>query len=134
MATTALLTRAGRSMLFHVPYHLQSHTHAICRWEDVLITKDQATFNGNAQDTRLAHATSRDTLAESGSRAQAAVPPSLAEDIDFISTAPELTAAPPMFSLYSASAIPVDIPEDAMDGDVELSSLGDVARTMESGR
>ena len=80
------------------------------------------------------YATSRDALAESGSSAQAVGPPSLAEDIDLVSTAPELTAATPMFSLYGASAVPVDIPEDAMDGDVELSSLGDVARTMESGR
>ena len=113
---------------------MKYHTHAIRRWEDDLIAKDQAIFNSHAQDTRLAHATSRDALAESGSSAQAVGPPSLAEDIDLVSTAPELTAATPMFSLYGASAVPVDIPEDAMDGDVELSSLGDVARTMESGR
>ncbi|KAH9849922.1 hypothetical protein C2E23DRAFT_837951, partial [Lenzites betulinus] len=37
---------------------------------------------------------------------------------------------PPPFNLYQASALPVNIPSESMNGDVNLLGLGDVAGTL----
>ena len=98
-------------------------------WEDKVIDEDQAKYRGSAPGMCTADATSREALAESGSNQQ---PSSTSSPADAAgpSTDTRMDAAP-MFSLYGASAVPVDIPAYAMDSNVDLRTLGDIAGAIE---
>ncbi len=106
---------------FHSPV---TASYRLLSWEDNVIAQDQAKYNGNAHGAGLAQATSRDALAESSSTQHDPSP--------LTATASECTATTPTFSLYGASALPVNIPTHAMDGNVELHVLGDLASAIEN--
>nr|VWO97024.1 N/A [Ganoderma boninense] len=97
-------------------------------WEDTVINADRMKYNGGAGTT---DATLREALAGSSSTQGPSASTSAQSGAAGPSSAGSSMDAAPMFSLYGASAMPVDIPSYAMDSNVELHTLGDVASAIE---
>lgn len=145
MRSTAKIERAphgsskSHSTLLLIVAALTVH----CRWEDQIIKEDMAIYTGSTgrRGGRASKATS--VSPQNGPSASSSMPGagSLVPDVGRPMTFAEDMEREvgneneqghiegPTFNLYQASVLPVNIPADSMNGDVDISSLGNIAGT-----
>ncbi|OJT11366.1 hypothetical protein TRAPUB_10988 [Trametes pubescens] len=116
------------------------------QWEDQIIKEDMAMYTGSTgrRGGRVSKATSaspRNGPSASSSMPGAGSlvpdvgrPMTFAEDMEreVGNESEQGHVEGPTFNLYQASVLPVNIPADSMNGDVDISSLGNIAGTLDS--
>ncbi|KAI1797715.1 hypothetical protein LXA43DRAFT_968946 [Ganoderma leucocontextum] len=100
-------------------------------WELDIIAADRAKHHGASQGSCLAQATTRLNDLMAGPPSLGAPAISFAEDMQANADILDSSHAAPTFTLHGASAVPISFPAHTMDGEVTVSTLGDVASTIQ---
>ncbi|KAI9068235.1 hypothetical protein FKP32DRAFT_1562141, partial [Trametes sanguinea] len=107
------------------------------RWEKTIIQQDIVKYSGTFQDfAALSAIPPANTSSESENvSGDSTGTPAAAfgQDMEQEESSSDISREHgPSFSIYRCSALPVNFPPQTMDGEVELSQLGDVASTLDA--